>query len=245
MRPLALSLLLALSTLTPATGVAAQVSLVGGRGSLDRQNMAAHAHDYSYLRTGAQVERFVEAGYLVPVVPDEFEFGNVSFPYARPEVQLFLSRLGRQYRKACSEDLVVTSLTRPDSRQPRNASTRSVHPTGMAIDLRKSHSRDCRTWLEKVLLSLEGSGILEATRERWPPHYHIALFPTAYTDYVERVTGQAVALVQSLKYEVREGDNLWTLARRYNTTIDAIQEANRLRRSVIYPGQELTIPAAR
>ena len=40
--------------------------------------------------------------------------------YARPEVVLFLERLGKQYREACGEPLVVTSLTRPKSSQPHS-----------------------------------------------------------------------------------------------------------------------------
>ena len=38
---------------------------------------------------------------------------DVSFPFARPEVELFVQRLSGQYRRACGEQLVVTSLTRP------------------------------------------------------------------------------------------------------------------------------------
>ena len=83
---------------------------------------------------------------------------------------------------------MVTSLTRPLSRQPRNASSRSVHPTGMALDVRRSNSRSCRSWLESVLLSLEGSGVLEATRESYPPHYHIAVYPQPYARYVDNLT---------------------------------------------------------
>jgi hypothetical protein len=60
-------------------------------------------------------------------------------------VQTFVERLSSQYHNACGERLVVTSLTRPASEQPRNASDRSVHPTGMAIDLRLSTKGTCRT----------------------------------------------------------------------------------------------------
>jgi LysM repeat protein len=113
-----------------------------------------------------------------------FELHQVSYPYARPQVQLFVERLASQYVKACGERLVVTSLTRPESEQPRNASDRSVHPTGMAVDLRLARNRSCRRWLEGVLLDLERARVIEATRERRPAHYHIAVFPQAYADYV-------------------------------------------------------------
>ncbi len=161
-------------------------SLRGSPRSLDVQNQMARRHDFSYIATTSQVERFIAAGYLVPVRGNrDFRVHDgVSFPYAREAVRTFLQRLGRQYRNACGEQLVVTSLTRPLSRQPRNASSESVHPTGMAVDLRRSKRSQCRAWLERTLLALERQGVLEATREYWPPHYHIAVFPEPYRQYV-------------------------------------------------------------
>lgn len=239
----------ALALLVGWGGVLDAQSLRGSGRSLDVQNRMARAYDFTYLRTGNQVRRFVDAGYLVPVRPSrEYDLHAVSFPYARPEVALFLERLGRQYRAACGERLVVTSLTRPRNRQPRNASSRSVHPTGMAIDLRRSSSRACRSWLEGVLLSLEARGILEATRERYPPHYHVALFPERYAGYVERITRTSVDLkgrFASGSYEVRPGDSLWTIARRHGTTVDRLKSTNDLDSNRIYAGQIIRLPTGR
>jgi len=171
-------------------------TLSGGAASLDRQNAQAQAHGFTFLETPEQVRRFVEAGYLVSVRPNaDFDVHNVSFPYARPEVRLFIQRLAAQYRATCGEKLVVTSLTRPRSNQPWNASTRSVHPTGMAVDLRRSHSASCRQWLERTLLSLEGQGVLEAIYERNPPHYHVVVYPQPYATHVAQLTGQSVQAV--------------------------------------------------
>lgn len=226
---------------SPLTGQ----SLNGSRASLDRQHAAAHQHDFTYLSTPSHVRRFVDAGYLVPVrANQDYRVHGVGFPYARPEVALFIQRLGRQYRRACGEQLVVTSLTRPRSRQPRNASPRSVHPTGMALDLRRSNRRACRSWLERVLLDLEGRGVLEAVRERRPPHYHVAVFPTQYAAYVQ--SGQEVRLASASEtqdYRVRRGDSLWTIARRLGTSVQEIRSANDLRGSRIYAGQVLTVPS--
>ncbi|MFV1987791.1 MAG: DUF5715 family protein [Gemmatimonadota bacterium] len=227
-----------------AAPVAAQ-SLRGSTPSLDLQNRIARQHDYTYIRTSQQVRRFAEAGYLVRVRSntDYAVNAGVAFPYARPEVALFMRRLGQQYRSACGEQLVVTSLTRPTSRQPRNASPRSVHPTGMALDLRRSNRRACRSWLEAVLLNLEGRGVLEATYERRPPHYHVALFPNQYEGYVERLrTGAANGTTE---YYVRRGDSLWEIARDHGTTVDELRSSNDLRGSRIYAGQVLTVPTAR
>ncbi len=221
-------------------------SLRGSRTSVDRQVRMARQHDFTFMETPGQVERFVRAGYLVPVHGNrDFELHRVSFPYARPETRTFITRLANQYRRACGEKLVVTSLTRPNSRQPWNASSRSVHPTGMAVDMRRSNSRACRSWLESVLLSLEKTGVLEATREYRPPHYHVAIFPKPYARYVANLTARNQARVAAsdvLDYQVRRGDSLWEIARSHNTTVDRLREANDLRGSRIYAGQVLRVP---
>lgn len=237
-------------------------SLRGSRASMARQNTVARQHHYTFLRTRTDVRRFVERGYLVPIRSNsDYELAGVSFPYARPQVRTFLQRLSSQYRLACGERLVVTSLTRPQTMQPRNASNRSVHPTGMAIDLRISDRGSCRSWLEETLLSLEGRGVLDATRERRPPHYHIALFPSAYDGYVTQLATRAQPRAQdaarasasttriaqsstddTLSYRVRSGDSLWQIARSHSTTVNHLREINNLRSSRIYPGQVIEVP---
>ena len=171
-----------------SSGAVAQ-TLKGSSASLDRQEQAAEQNDFTYLRTSAQVKTFAELGLLVQIRPNaNLELHQVSFPYARPEVDVFVKRLAEQYHAACAEKMVVTSLTRPLNNQPRNASDRSVHQTGMAVDLRRTNNSRCRAWLEGVLLQLESAGVLEATRESRPPHYHIVLFPKEYTNYLDRQT---------------------------------------------------------
>lgn len=245
----------------PAPGVGpsdlAAQSLRGGQASLDRQNHQARAHDFSYLQTPEQVAQFVEAGYLVPVVANaDFDVHNVSFPYARPEVGLFIERLAAQYRSACGEKLVITSLTRPISTQPANASHRSVHPTGMAVDLRRSESPACRQWLESTLLSLEGQGLIEAIYERNPPHYHLAVYPDPYIRYVERQTGQTrlaqrireerpQVVVDWVTHQVRRGETLTAISSRYGVAMARIRAENGIRGSNIHVGQALRIPQYR
>src|SRR4030095_16258018 len=144
-------------TLTAVPVLSAQ-SLLGSRTSLLRQNEAAREHDFTYLRTSSDVREFASRGLLVRLRGNsdyQLASGYVSFPYARPEVKVFIERLANQYRDACGERLVVTSLTRPLTRQPPNASHLSVHPTGMAADLRRSSRSSCREWLESTLLALE------------------------------------------------------------------------------------------
>lgn len=180
------------------TGAAEAQTLRGSTSTMQRQNRVAQQHDYTFLRTSSQVRRFVSSGYLERMNGNaDYTLAGVSHPYARPAVRLFIERLAGQYRAACGEKLVVTSLTRPVLEQPRNASDLSVHPAGMAVDLRVSKKRSCVRWLEDTLLSLEKQGVLDATRERRPPHYHVALYPEPYTRYVTTIAGPAAVKVAS------------------------------------------------
>jgi hypothetical protein len=180
------SILLAGATLFALPAHAAE--LRGSPASMVQQNQVARAEGYTFVRSPSEVKEFVKKERLVPVKgnSDLQVSPGVSFPYARPAVVLLLERLSAQYREACGERLVVTSLTRPTSLQPTNAHQLSVHPTGIAVDLRISQRAACREWLESTLLSLEEKDVLDVTRERNPPHYHVAVFPDAYTAYVER-----------------------------------------------------------
>jgi LysM repeat protein len=181
----------ALACLSLASPLVGQ-TLKGSSASVDRQHDVAVEHDFSFLDSTGEVRRFVNLGLLVQITGGRhYELGAVSFPYARPAVRTFIERLSGQYEASCGEPLVVTSLTRPVDKQPRNASELSVHPAGMAVDLRVSNRRSCRTWLEKTLLSLEKSGVIEATRERRPSHYHVAVFPNQYIAYVDQLEHKA------------------------------------------------------
>lgn len=249
---LAMVTMAATIALGPAVPAAHAQSLAGSRTSMVRQSQVAKQHDYSYLRTSSQVHEFARRGLLVRLPGNsDYRVADVSFPYARPQVKTFVERLAKQYRSACGERLVITSLTRPTTRQPRNASPLSVHPTGMALDLRRSGRPACRAFLEKTLLSLEGRDVLEATRENHPPHYHVSLFPEPYTRYLasrglsggdgESASSRGEASLA--RYRVRGGDSLWKIAQRHGTSVDRLKRANGMSSSRLKPGMMLEIPA--
>lgn len=238
-------------------------SLAGSSTAMQRQHLIAKQHDYTFLRRPADVQRFVRLGLLVPIRGNgHYALAGVSHPYGRPALRTFVQRLAAQYHAACGEKLVVTSLTRPLSDQPRNASDLSVHPAGMAVDLRASKNAKCRAWLERTLLSLEKQGVLDATRERFPPHYHVALYPQPYLRYVDALTTRNAPRVAAApaartervadatptdgavsEYVVNAGDTLWSLARRYGTSVEQLKQINNLSSARIAAGQVLTVPA--
>ena len=248
MRPLTTSAAV-LAAVLSASPASAQ-TLLGSPSSVARQRDIAVLHDFTFLSTAKDVDRFVSLGLLVPVTAGAaFELSGVSFPYARPQVKTFVERLSAQYRASCGERLVVTSLTRPLNQQPRNASDESVHPAGLAVDLRISRRTACRRWLESTLLSLERRGLAEATRERNPAHYHVVVFPTAYENYVARVTGSQAASPGAAgsdesEYRVGRGDSLWLIARRFGATVAELKALNGITSDQVYAGQRLRVPGA-
>lgn len=160
------------------------VSMRGSPASMERQHAVAVSESYTFAGSPEEVAELVAKERLVTVPGGaDYMLHRVSFPYARPEIKTFVENVAADYRKACGEPLVVTSLTRPSSKQPGNAHKLSVHPAGMAIDFRISKSSKCQKWFEKALLELEQRDVLDATRERNPPHYHVAVFPDAYRAY--------------------------------------------------------------
>ena len=151
----------------------------------------------------------------------------------------FADSLAAAYHAACGERIVVTSGARPIDEQPRNASPKSVHPTGMAVDFQKADAIRVLAWMRTNLLQLEDAHVIEATEERHPPHFHVAVlhqsaeqrgcasrarFPTpSSAGGTTRSANGDVADVRN--YTVRAGDNLWTIAHRYGSTSDGTREA--------------------
>ena len=161
--------------------------LSGSPSSMVRQHDIAVQEDYSFLRTPTDVRKLATAGKLVPIVDNaNLTLSKVSYPFARPEVREFVEHFAARYRDSTGARLVVTSLTRPSNAQPSNAHKLSVHPAGMAVDLRIPADAAARAFVERSLLEMERAGVLDVTRERSPAHYHIAVFAEKWAPYVAR-----------------------------------------------------------
>jgi hypothetical protein len=127
----------------------------------------------------------------------------------------------------------------------------------MALDLRLPRGTKCRRWLERTLMELEDARVLEATRERRPAHYHIAVFPEPYRAWVDG-RGPTVRMAQTAtpkptggvagkaatRYQVRTGDSLWNIARKHGTTVAQLRAKNALASNRIKAGQVLEVPVS-
>lgn len=230
-------------------------TLRGSPAAVDRMYQQALSHGLTFYRSGGDIENAHRRGELMKLTGNaDYRLHDVSYPYVVPEAYTFVIRLASQYRAACGEELVVTSATRPTSMRLPNSVDKSVHPTGMAIDLRRPQNPSCLSWLRNTLLSLDASGVVEAIEERNPPHFHVAIFPSSYRQYVSNRSGPQVptpvlatratvsAPSGAERYEVRRGDSLWDIARRNNVSVDELRSANNIRGSRILAGQVLLIP---
>jgi hypothetical protein len=163
-------------------------SLRGSQERVDHLYLVARASGLQFHATVRSARRAVAAGEFVQLSgnKDYVTKTRMSLPYATPEVREYIEMLGAEYHAACGERLVVTSALRPMSRRPRNGSAKSVHPTGIAVDVRKPKRRMCRDWLRQLLLQHEREGAIEATEEYRPPHFHIVVLQA-----LERRAGEA------------------------------------------------------
>lgn len=247
------------------SGLGAQ-TLRGSPASVDLMYTSARTHDLAFLQTPADLYEAARLGELRLLgVTNDMTLQRVLFPFVLPNTKRFVDSLAAAYHGGCGERLVVTSGARPVDLQPRNASPLSVHPTGMAVDFHKPTGA-CLTWLRTNLLVLEQRHVIEATEERHPPHFHVAVLnqlperragqlasatvpPPPKPNVPQRVqaasgeiAGPATGAAAGTTYRVRAGDNLWVIAQRLNTTTKKLQTINQLGTSRLRVGQQLKLP---
>jgi hypothetical protein len=168
------SSVVATAALMLTTSAAAQ-TLRGSRASVELMYERAQEQSLDFMATPAEVYRALAAGSLeVLSFSDDLALEKTGFPFVLPGTRRFTDSLATAYHAACGERLIVTSGVRPIDEQPRNASPQSVHPTGMAVDFRKPRDK-CLAWLRSSLVKLENEGVIEATEERFPAHFHVAV----------------------------------------------------------------------
>jgi uncharacterized protein YcbK (DUF882 family) len=192
------ALALAVLTLTAATTVVNAQSLRGSPSSVDLMYTTAHRRDLQFLRTPDDIYQAAKAGSLKLIsITEDLEIERVNYPFVLPNTLRFADSLAAQYHAACGERIVVTSGARPLAKQPRNASPKSVHPTGMAVDFRKPRTPAFLTWLRKSLMTLEDAGVIEATEERHPPHFHVAVLRQRAEPHIQMAAGDVAPTVKS------------------------------------------------
>ena len=248
--------------------------LHGSKQSVEKMYSFAVSHRMPFYLTPTNVDKAIADGRLVPLTGDStYELTRgVGFAYGTREVKQFVLAFAPQYLAACGVPLTVTSAARPMSNQPHNANPHSVHPTGIAVDIRRPPPGPCLTWVRGALAELEERKVVEATEEHHPVHLHVAVLvqpgakivlPNLVRTAVARqapvtpavpVTvatsgGASVAApahgAQARTYVVRQGDTLWDIANRTGVTLEDLKRANGAGTSPLRPGTTLALPATR
>ena len=163
--------------LVAARDVGAQ-SLRGSKAKVDRAYQFARRQGIEFTDSRTEVRTGVRDGEYVRLQGGpNVRLKGVAVPYVLPATRDFVTRLAASYRVACRAPLVVTSAMRPTALQERlpNGVAKSVHPTGMAVDLRVP-SGSCRPWLRRTLLAESRLGVVDATEEHHPAHFHVIVF---------------------------------------------------------------------
>jgi LysM repeat protein len=232
--------------------------LHGSKASVEKMYDFALAHRYPFYLTPTNLDTAIAHGKLVPLTGDStYELTRgVGFSYATREAKQFVTLFAPQYLAACGAPMTVTSAARPMSRQPHNANPHSVHPTGIAVDIRRPPPGPCLIWVRGALAELETKGIIEATEEHHPVHLHVAVLqpPGARVTLPDLTHGVVVARVapaptvsatsngevsvasapaaprdaaaRPRTYQVRQGDRLWDVAQKTGVSVKALADAN-------------------
>jgi LysM repeat protein len=253
-------ILISAMLLTATLQLASAQSLHGSKSSVDRMYARAVRNDLDFFRTPEGIYDAVrDSDFVMIGITDDMTLDDVAYPFVLPKTKDFLYAFAKRYHDSCGERLVVTSAVRPSTEQPRNASPKSVHPTGMAVDFRKPAGA-CLTFLRGDLLRLEKQGVIEATEEKHPVHFHVALLRTAPSAVVAAsANGEVVApsspatqpaaspattravAATTTTYTVRRGDTLSEIAKRFGSTVSRLKAINKLRGSILKPGQKLRL----
>jgi hypothetical protein len=180
----------ALALAALSSTVASAQTLKGSKESVDLMYTTAHTRDLQFMRTPDDIYEAAREGvFRLISMTEDLEVDKTGWPFVLPNTLRFADSLATQYHSACGERLVVTSGARPLDKQPRNASPKSVHPTGMAVDFRKPRTPACLNWLRSSLVDLESRGVIEATEERHPAHFHVAVLRQAPERHIQMAAG--------------------------------------------------------
>ena len=185
------------------------------------QSEEARDARYRVALSLAKLGRYKEAeGYLEKFLEDFPESGYTDKVYYRlgrlEEEQGNLDKALLLYRK------VITDFT------PGSMSDEAILSEGR-IRVSKGEWKSAREAFQKVIDDFpESNSFLQARKELGDLNIRLIFSSTA-------VEGD------SLIYEVKDGDSLYSISRKFKTTIPLLMKSNRLKNSVIRPGKTLKI----
>ena len=155
----------------------------------------AKEHRIAFMHTNRMYREAINTGHFVRLHHPKL-IVLARRPYVLPATAKFIYALAEDFAEAGCGPLTVTGAGRLTSERPSTGSIYSVHPTGMAVDLRvRNLSQYCELWLNGYLEAMEQEVRIDATREHNPPHFHTVVLPEISTParvyYVAQSTEEA------------------------------------------------------
>ena len=158
-----------------------RVSLVGGNYNnnemtrSERQFRYAEANGIPFARNERDYQDLVARGQFVRLRHPALTIA-ARRPYVLPTTAQFIYEIADAFSGAGCRGLRINDAARLVSERPSNGSVYSVHPAGMALDLRVINlSARCYEVLTNILSMAEMRGQADATREHRPPHFHVVV----------------------------------------------------------------------
>lgn len=160
----------------PVTWMNGAVSLVGGETTTSLQQYEyAKQQNLSIMETEATYQHAILRGYFVPLT-SPYLVVLAKREYVLPSTAKFVHELAAAYYETGCGQLVVTSAGRLTTERPTNGSPYSVHPAGMAVDVRTKYiPPECADWLRAYISEREGKLEVDGTQEYHPEHLHVVV----------------------------------------------------------------------
>ncbi len=172
---------------TPELWLTGRASLVGGEVSSSEQQFRYAEQSGVVIIMSDNFDGLVRSGDLVRLEGPNIRLRSASvIPYVLPSTKVFVLQLAHDFgQQGCGELVVNDALRVAGNVMPSAASSYSVHPRGMAVDIRVNGiSEQCETWMNTYLMEKETEGKVDATREHWKvvrgqrvpnPHFHLVV----------------------------------------------------------------------
>lgn len=160
----------------PELWLTGRVSLVGGEVSSSKQQYHyALELKLPFMATESEYQAQIGSGYFIRLESPFMEV-HAKRPYALPSTVFFVTEMAREYYVFGCGLLVVKDALRLIGERPRNGSLNSVHPAGMAVDIRTKYiPAECADWLRSYVIQKETEGKVDGTQEWKPEHLHIVV----------------------------------------------------------------------
>ncbi len=103
-----------------------------------------------------------------------------------------------------------------------------------------SYLKEAEAFIERGSL-IEAKEIYERLMSMSLPSEQLGLVQSKLEDLNVKILLSGINIEQSQIYEVKSGDVLVNIAKKYNTTVESIVRANNVKNNIIYPGMKLRV----